>query len=63
MPEQSSLWLKLSKDDRAVLGLRYGADLPVPEVAAALGIPLGSAKSRLHRATSRLAAAMGDGHE
>lgn len=54
---------KLSKDDRAVLGLRYGSDLAVPEVAAALGIPLGSAKSRLHRATSRLAAAMGDGDE
>jgi RNA polymerase sigma-70 factor (ECF subfamily) len=54
---------KLSKDDRAVLGLRYGSDLAVPEVAAALGIPLGSAKSRLHRATSRLAAAIGDGGE
>lgn len=53
----------LSAEDRAVLGLRYGADLAVPEVAATLGIPLGSAKSRLHRATGRLAAAMGDSHE
>ncbi len=53
---------RLSNEDRAVLGLRYGADLAVPEVAATLGIPLGSAKSRLHRATSRLAAEMG-GHD
>jgi RNA polymerase sigma-70 factor, ECF subfamily len=54
---------RLSIEDRAILGLRYGADLAVPEVAATLGIPLGSAKSRLHRAEGRLAAAMGDGNE
>jgi RNA polymerase sigma factor (sigma-70 family) len=48
----------LPADDRAILGLRYGADLEVPDVAATLGIPLGTAKSRLHRALSRLAAAM-----
>lgn len=48
----------LSKDDRALLGLRFGADLEVPDVAEALGIPLGTAKSRLHRALKRLAAAM-----
>ena len=50
----------LDKGDRALLGLRFGADLAVPDVAAALGIPLGTAKSRLHRALGRLAAAMGD---
>ena len=50
----------LSKEDRALLGLRFGADLEVPDVAAALGIPLGTAKSRLRRALGRLAAAMGD---
>jgi RNA polymerase sigma-70 factor (ECF subfamily) len=48
----------LSKDDRALLGLRYGADLEVPDVAEALGIPLGTAKSRLHRALRRVASAM-----
>jgi RNA polymerase sigma-70 factor (ECF subfamily) len=50
----------LATEDRALLGLRFGADLAVPDVAAALGIPLGTAKSRLHRALGRLAAAMGD---
>ena len=50
----------LTKEDRALLGLRFGADLAVPDVAAALGIPLGTAKSRLHRALGRLAAAIGD---
>jgi RNA polymerase sigma-70 factor (ECF subfamily) len=50
----------LSNEDRALLGLRFGADLAVPDVAAALGIPLGTAKSRLHRALGRLAAAMGE---
>jgi RNA polymerase sigma-70 factor (ECF subfamily) len=50
----------LGPDDRAVLALRYFEDLEVPDVAAALGIRLGTAKSRLHRATARLAAAMGD---
>lgn len=50
----------LANEDRALLGLRFGADLAVPDVATALGIPLGTAKSRLHRALGRLAAAMGD---
>lgn len=44
----------LSADDRAVLSLRFAADLEVPDVAAALGIPLGTAKSRLSRAVARL---------
>lgn len=44
----------LPADDRALLALRFFADLEVPDVAAALGIPLGTAKSRLHRALGRL---------
>lgn len=44
----------ISVDDRAILALRYYADLDVPRVAVALGIPLGTAKSRLHRALERL---------
>jgi RNA polymerase sigma-70 factor (ECF subfamily) len=51
---------QLPPDDRVLLGLRFGADLEVADVAAALNIPLGTAKSRLHRALGRLAAAMGD---
>jgi RNA polymerase sigma-70 factor (ECF subfamily) len=54
---------RLSNEDRILLGLRFGADLEVPDVAAALGIPLGTAKSRLHRALARLAVAMGDDDE
>src|ERR1035437_10928789 len=50
----------LTKEDRALLGLRFGADLPMAEVAAALNVPLGTAKSRLHRALGRLATVMGD---
>ena len=34
---------------RAVVVAHFFLDQPLPEVAAALGIPLGTAKSRLHR--------------
>jgi RNA polymerase sigma-70 factor (ECF subfamily) len=40
----------LSPGHRAVVALHYLLGLPLPEVAAALGIPLGTAKSRLHYA-------------
>jgi RNA polymerase sigma factor (sigma-70 family) len=45
---------RLAMDDRTIIALRYGADLEVPDIADALGIPLGTAKSRLHRALGRL---------
>ena len=45
---------RLRPDDRAILALRFFADLELPDAAAALGIPLGTAKSRLHRALGRL---------
>jgi RNA polymerase sigma-70 factor (ECF subfamily) len=51
---------RLSVDDRAVLGLRFGADLEVPDIAATLGIRLGTAKARLHRALRRLRTALGE---
>jgi RNA polymerase sigma factor (sigma-70 family) len=54
---------RLSLDDRAVLGLRYGADLEVPDIAATLGIRLGTAKARLHRALGRLRTALGEDDE
>ena len=40
---------------RALIVLHYYLDLPLPEVAGALGIPLGTAKSRLHRASGSCA--------
>jgi RNA polymerase sigma-70 factor (ECF subfamily) len=45
---------ELPPDDRAVLHLRYFLDLPEREIAAAIGRPAGTVKSRLHRASQRL---------
>ena len=38
----------LAASHRAVVALHYLLGMPLPEVAASLGIPLGTAKSRLH---------------
>ena len=43
---------------RAVIVLHHYLDLPLPAVADSLGIPLGTAKSRLHRALGQLRAAL-----
>jgi RNA polymerase sigma factor (sigma-70 family) len=39
----------LPPEQRAVVVLHYYLGLPLPDVAATLGIPVGTAKSRLHR--------------
>ena len=39
----------LDPEWRAVVVMHYFLGMPLPEVARALGIPLGTAKSRLHR--------------
>ena len=44
----------LPRTDRQVMALRYAFELTQPEVAAALGVPEGTAKIRLHRARARL---------
>lgn len=49
---------RLSADDRTLLTLRYLWDVPVAEVAAALGIADGTVKSRTHAAMDRLRAAL-----
>jgi len=49
---------QLSIDHRAVVVLHHYVGLPLPEVAAALGIPPGTAKSRHHYAMSALRAAL-----
>jgi RNA polymerase sigma-70 factor (ECF subfamily) len=48
---------KLSEKDRLVLTLHHFWRLPVAETAAALGIPDGTVKSRVHHALDRLRAA------
>lgn len=49
---------RLRPDERAILALHYVADLSLPDVAERVGIPLGTAKSRLHRALAALRAAL-----
>ena len=49
---------RLRPEDRAILVLRHYLDLPVADIAVTLRIPLGTAKSRLHRATDELRAAL-----
>lgn len=45
---------RLPRDLRTVAVLRWYVDLSVPEISEALGVPEGTVKSRLHRATSQL---------
>lgn len=47
---------RLDPDQRAILVLHFFAGLPLTEVASALGIPIGTVKSRIHRATQRMRA-------
>jgi RNA polymerase sigma factor (sigma-70 family) len=44
----------LDADLRVVVVLRFWADLPVDEIAARVGIPAGTVKSRLNRAVSKM---------
>lgn len=46
---------ELTPEYRSVVVLHYLADLPVDEVAALLGAPVGTVKSRLARARAKLA--------
>jgi RNA polymerase sigma-70 factor (ECF subfamily) len=49
---------RLTTEQRAVLVLVYYLDLPLAETAGILGVPLGTVKSRLHRATEAMRAAL-----
>jgi RNA polymerase sigma factor (sigma-70 family) len=50
---------RLDSDQRMVVVLHYYLDLPLPEVAAMLGVPVGTAKSRLHRGLAVLRRTIG----
>ncbi len=49
---------RLSLDQRAVFVLHHHAGVPLTEIAETLGIPAGTARSRLHYATRTLRAAV-----
>ena len=49
---------RLEPEQRAVIVLHYYLGLPLPEAAAALGLRLGTAKSRLSRAMQAMRAAL-----
>jgi RNA polymerase sigma-70 factor (ECF subfamily) len=51
---------QLTEDDRTVLGLRWFADMREAEMAAAMGVPRGTVKSRLSRAMGRLRVVLGE---
>lgn len=58
--EQLDLALRrLDPEWRAVVVLYYYLGMPLPDVAATLGIPLGTAKSRLHRSLAALRVTIG----
>lgn len=50
----------LSPDHREIVQLSYFSDKPHSQIAAELGIPLGTVKSRLRLAMARLRAVLGD---
>jgi RNA polymerase sigma-70 factor (ECF subfamily) len=49
---------RLEPEERAVVVLHFYLDLPLPRVASMLGIPSGTAKSRLHRSLGILRSSM-----
>ncbi|WP_433178391.1 RNA polymerase sigma factor [Actinoallomurus sp. CA-150999] len=58
-PELTSALAELSRGDRDVLLLIAWADLSYEETATALGIPIGTVRSRLNRARRKVRAALG----
>lgn len=54
---------RLEPEWRGVVVLHYYLGMPLPDVAVALGIPLGTAKSRLHRSLGVMRTSMTGGDE
>ena len=50
----------LDADERTVVVLHYWADLPLADVAERTGWPIGTVKSRLHRALGKAGARLRD---
>jgi RNA polymerase sigma-70 factor (ECF subfamily) len=51
---------RLEPEWRAIVVMHYFLGMPLPEVARSLGIPLGTAKSRLHRSLGVMRVAIDD---
>lgn len=51
---------KLGKDDKILITLRFFNDLSISEIAAVLKAPIGTMKSKLHRAIKKLRKIMGE---
>ena len=58
--EVSRALARLEPEHQVVLVLRFWLDLPIDAIAARLGIPAGTVKSRLHNAGRRLRQALDD---
>jgi RNA polymerase sigma-70 factor (ECF subfamily) len=54
---------RLPEEQRRALVLHHLADLPIAEVAAETGVPVGTVKARLSRGRAALAALLADPHE
>jgi len=48
----------LSADEQVIVALRFGQDLTVPQIAALIGLPEGTVKSRLHHSLDHLRSAL-----
>ena len=59
--EVEDAFRRLTPDQRAVVVLHHHLGYPLTEIAATLGIPEGTARSRLHYAVRQLRAALDDG--
>ncbi len=53
---------RLTEDEQIVLGLRFGRDLTIPQIALQMAIPEGTVKSRLHHALEHVRAALDAEH-
>ena len=59
--ELEAAFRRLSPEQRAVVVLHHHLGYPLTEIAATLGIPEGTARSRLHYAVRQLRAALDEG--
>lgn len=62
-PDLDAALVSLDVDHRIVVVLRYWQDRTVDDIAARLGIPSGTVKSRLHNALRNLRASLEASHE